>query len=70
MTLPEFGPVLTDRIIRRGIKVHRKLGPGLTLTEYPDRHALQNPDGIAYVTDRAGRVAFTHDRVEPDLPIC
>ena len=34
MTLPEPGPVLTDRIIRLGIKVHRKLGPGLLESVY------------------------------------
>ena len=30
----EPGPALTDRIIRLGIKVHRKLGPGLLESVY------------------------------------
>jgi len=31
---PEPGPVVTDRIIRLAINVHRKLGPGLLETVY------------------------------------
>jgi GxxExxY protein len=33
---PEPGPVLTDRIIRLGIKIHRKLGPGLLEAIYQE----------------------------------
>ena len=33
---PEPGPALTDRIIRLGIKVHRKLGPGLLEAIYQE----------------------------------
>jgi GxxExxY protein len=33
---PEPGPALTSRIIRLGIKVHRKLGPGLLEAFYQD----------------------------------
>ncbi len=34
MTVPEPGSVLTDRIIGLGIRVHRKLGPGLLESAY------------------------------------
>jgi GxxExxY protein len=34
MTVPEPGAALTDRIIGLGIKVHRKLGPGLLESVY------------------------------------
>jgi GxxExxY protein len=33
---PEPGPALTDRIIRRAIKVHRALGPGLLESIYQE----------------------------------
>jgi GxxExxY protein len=32
--IPEPGPIVTGRIIRLAIKVHRKLGPGLLETVY------------------------------------
>ena len=36
MVYDEPGPALTDRIIRLGIKVHRKLGPGLLESVYQE----------------------------------
>ena len=49
---PEPGPVVTDRIIRLAIKVHRRLGPGLLETVYHQCLCWElQHDGIAFETE-------------------
>ncbi|MEA2768442.1 MAG: hypothetical protein QOD93_1404, partial [Acetobacteraceae bacterium] len=46
---PEPGPLLTDRIIRLAIKVHRTLGPGLLEAVYNQCLCYElHQDGLAF----------------------
>jgi GxxExxY protein len=49
MPSPEPGPLLTERIIKLGIKVHRKLGPGLLESVYKQCLCWElHHDGLAF----------------------
>ncbi|MFL5253648.1 MAG: GxxExxY protein [Rhodopila sp.] len=62
---PEPGPVVTDRIIRLAINVHRRLGPGLLETVYHQClcRELQH-DGIAFETEVPLPIVYEDARID------
>jgi GxxExxY protein len=56
---PEPGPVLTERIIRLAIKVHRKLGPGLLESVYQQCLCWElHHDGLAFEREVALPIVY------------
>jgi GxxExxY protein len=62
---PEPGPVVTDRIIRLAIKVHRRLGPGLLETVYHQCLCWElQHDGVAFETEVPLPIVYEDVRID------
>jgi GxxExxY protein len=62
---PEPGPVVTDRIIRLAIKVHRRLGPGLLESVYHQCLCWElQHDGLLFETEIPLQVVYEDVRID------
>src|ERR1700761_6134033 len=62
---PEPGPVVTDRIIRLAIKVHRRLGPGLLESIYHQCLCWElQHDGLPFETEVPLQVVYEDVRID------
>jgi GxxExxY protein len=62
---PEPGPLLTDRIIRLAIKVHRTLGPGLLEAVYNQCLCYElHQDGLAFEREVPLPIIYETMRIE------
>src|SRR3954447_19947537 len=62
---PEPGPVVTDRIIRLAIKVHRRLGPGLLESVYHQCLCWElQHNGLSFETEVPLPVVYEDVRID------